>query len=125
MKQNRREFLRTGGATVVASCAGRSSERATDIASKAPGFVGKRLGTIFNNDINGLLMGEEGRSTSGENTTPEEYQKAVYSVLDSKPVVLAQNVGMPDPVIYRTSVATTWDKYHAEVWLMVLKMKKQ
>jgi hypothetical protein len=29
--------------------------------------------------------------------------------------VLAQNVGLPDPVIYRSKVATTWEKYHNQV----------
>ena len=29
--------------------------------------------------------------------------------------MLAQNVGMPDPVIYHTQVATTWDKHHNQV----------
>ena len=29
--------------------------------------------------------------------------------------MLAQNVGMPDPVIYRSEAATTWDKYYNQV----------
>ncbi|MBX7258237.1 MAG: hypothetical protein K1Y02_17880 [Candidatus Hydrogenedentes bacterium] len=71
---------------------------------------GKKLGTIFNNDINNILW-----MSSGKDTTVEEYRYAVMRILDLKPGILAQNVGMPDPVIYRSKVATTWDKYHAEV----------
>ena len=71
---------------------------------------GKSLGTIFNNDINNVLW-----ASSGKDTTPDEYKHAVLRILDLKPGVLAQNVGMPDPVIYRSWVATTWDKYHEQV----------
>ena len=70
----------------------------------------KQLGSIFNNDINNILC-----AISGPQTTPAEYKKAVIHLLDAKPGVLAQNVGMPDPVTYRTQVATTWDKYIPEV----------
>ena len=67
---------------------------------------GKQLGTVFNNDINNILY-----ASSGADTTPEEYRHAVQCLLDAQPGVLAQNVGMPDPVIYPSEVATTWDKY--------------
>ena len=70
----------------------------------------KKLGSILNNDINNILI-----ALSGSKTTPAEYKKAVFHLLDAKPGVLAQNVGMPDPVIYRTQIATTWDKYHNQV----------
>lgn len=80
----------------------------------------KTLGTIFNNDINNILG-----ASSGANMTPEEYQRAVYAILDMQPGALAQDVGQPDAVIYRTSVATTFDKYHAWVWLMVQKKLKE
>lgn len=70
----------------------------------------KKLGSILNNDINNILF-----AISEEETAPEEYRKAVLHLLGAAPGVLAQNVGMPDPVIYRTEVATTWDKYHGEV----------
>ena len=70
----------------------------------------RQLGSILNNDINNILL-----SLSGADTTPAEYRKAVEHLLDTKPGVLAQNVGMPDPVLYPTSAATTFDKYHAEV----------
>src|SRR5438445_10410098 len=60
----------------------------------------KSLGSILNNDINNILG-----VLSGAKTTPAEYKKAVLHLLDAKPGVLAQNVGMPDPVIYRSQVA--------------------
>lgn len=70
----------------------------------------KKLGTIFNNDINNILC-----ALDGKNTTTDDYQRAVYAILDSKPGVLAQNVGLPDPVIYQSNVATTLSKYQVEV----------
>ena len=70
----------------------------------------RRLGSILNNDTNNIL-----NASSGEKITAGEYKKAVLHLLDARPGVLAQNVGMPDPVIYRSKVATTWDKYHAQV----------
>lgn len=66
----------------------------------------RSLGSILNNDINNILY-----AVSGADTTPAEYKKAVMHLLDTQPGVLAQNVGLPDPVIYRTNIATTWDKY--------------
>ncbi|MFA6239623.1 MAG: hypothetical protein WC655_01765 [Candidatus Hydrogenedentales bacterium] len=71
---------------------------------------GKKLGTIFNNDINNILW-----MSTGKDISEDEYRYAVMRILDLGPGVFAQNVGMPDPVIYRSTVATTWDKYHAEV----------
>jgi hypothetical protein len=43
------------------------------------------------------------------------YRTKVLHLLDTRPGVLARNVGLPDPVIYRTKVATTWDKYLQQV----------
>ena len=70
----------------------------------------RQLGSIMNNDSTNILM-----SSVGAQITPAEYKKAVLHLLDAKPGVLAQAVGMPDPVIYRTQVATTWDKYTGAV----------
>ena len=70
----------------------------------------RALGSVLNNDINNILW-----ACSGAEITPEEYQRAVFGLLDAGPGVLAQNVGMPDPVLYRSRVATTWDTYHTEV----------
>ncbi|HPO16385.1 MAG TPA: hypothetical protein PLI09_23315 [Candidatus Hydrogenedentes bacterium] len=88
---------------VWAACAGVLAENSTALD-------GKKLGVIFNNDINNILC-----MSSGKNITPEEYRYAVMRILDLAPTLFAQNVGMPDPVIYRSQIATTWDKYHAEV----------
>ena len=70
----------------------------------------KRLGTIQNNDVNNIL-----HAGSGKDMTPDEYRIAVGHLLDGGPDVLAQDVGLPDPVTYRSNVATTWDKHHVEV----------
>ncbi|MFH1007527.1 MAG: hypothetical protein V1800_08500, partial [Candidatus Latescibacterota bacterium] len=70
----------------------------------------KALGSILNNDIDNILA-----AGSGPKTTPAEYKKAVMHLLDARPGVLAQNVGMPDPVIYRSRVATPLDRYLSEV----------
>jgi hypothetical protein len=70
------------------------------------------LGTIFNNDINNILWHIGG---GHEPMTPEVYQGYVDRILDLKPGILAQNVGFPEGVIYRTKVDTTMDKYWAEL----------
>jgi hypothetical protein len=74
----------------------------------------RRLGAIFNNDINNILWASSGKATSAA-----EYRYAVTRLLECRPGVLAQNVGMPDPVIYRSQVATTWDKYTTEMRMVV------
>jgi hypothetical protein len=94
---------------VAASVVVGASRGGSEKPSTGPALSGKRLGTIFNNDINNIIA-----ASSGGNTTPEEYQRAVYAILDMKPGVLAQNVGMPDPVLYSSTVATTFDKYLEE-----------
>lgn len=80
------------------------------VAEEDTPFDAKKLGVIFNNDINNILWMSNGGAISAD-----EYRTAVMRILDLSPGVFAQNVGMPDPVIYRSKVATTWDKYHAEV----------
>ena len=70
----------------------------------------RKFGSIVNSDIDNALYG-----ASGKQTTPAEYKKAVLRLLDVKPGLLAQNVGMPDPVVYRSKVATAWNKYLTEV----------
>jgi len=70
----------------------------------------RHLGTIFNNDLDNI-----GIALDGRNSTPEDHQRAVQVILDAKPGVFAQNVGLPDPVIYRSEVATAFSKYNVEV----------
>jgi len=71
---------------------------------------GKTLGHIFNSDGPGLLL-----LTAGKNTTPAEYKQLVLDMLDMEMDVLAQNVGLPDPVLYHSKIATTMDKYYIEL----------
>ena len=113
MKSTPRQGLHVVGFLCVLLLAGEAAiGQNADIppgaAPKMP--TGRKLGSILNNDINNILA-----SLSGSKTTPDEYKKAVLHLLDAKPGVLAQNVGMPDPVIYRTKVGTTWDRYHNQV----------
>ena len=70
----------------------------------------RKLGTIFNRDIDGLLY-----ASSGEKTNADEYRRMLGALLQAEPGVLAMNVGMPDPVTYHTRVATTWDTYLSDV----------
>lgn len=75
-----------------------------------PRLSGRTLGSIFNSDDSNVLF-----SLSGKDTTPEKYKRVVFCILDLKPGVLAQNVGLPDYVMYHTKVATTFDKHTVEV----------
>ena len=77
--------------------------------------VGKGLGTIFNNDIDNILCAmDAGKGAEG---IAEEYRALLGNILAAKPGVLAQDVGQPDPVIYRSDVATTFDKHLVDVAL--------
>ena len=69
----------------------------------------RKLGTIFNNDTNNILGGLDEKKSAEEIIA--HYRRALGEILDAKPGILAQNVGMPDPVIYRSAVATPWSKY--------------
>ena len=66
----------------------------------------RHFGSILNNDATNIMY-----AGTGENMTPDEYRKGVGHLLDAKPGVLAQSIGQPDPVFYRSKVATRWDKY--------------
>ncbi|MBM3804282.1 MAG: hypothetical protein FJW26_18445 [Acidimicrobiia bacterium] len=69
----------------------------------------RRFGTVFNNDINNLLYAVDSKLSAGEIIA--DYRRGLGEILAAKPGILAQNVGMPDPVIYRSKVATPWNKY--------------
>jgi len=105
----RRRFLQTslGLGYAVANTSGRQPKDAVKSLSD-----NKRLCHIFNNDIDNLLY-----ASSGKDITIEEYKRGVTAMLGGKPVVLAQNVGLPDPVIYPSKVATSLAKYIVEVSL--------
>jgi len=66
----------------------------------------KQLGSILNNDATNIMY-----SGTGKNMTADEYRKGVGHLLDAKPGVLAQSIGQPDPVFYRSKVATSFSKY--------------
>ncbi len=72
--------------------------------------TGKNLGTIFNNDCNNILA-----AMAGKKSTPADYRRVVEILLDRKPGVFAQDVGLPDPVLFRTKTGTTLSKYIYEV----------
>jgi len=104
---HRRRFLQS---SLLAAAAWPAQRLA---GKKAQSIMGnKNLGTIYNNDINNIII-----ACSGKEITPDEYRAAVGYMLDGKFQVLAQNVGMPDPVLYRSKVATPWDRHIIEVSL--------
>ena len=76
----------------------------------------KQLGPIQNSDENNIIY-----NSSGKEITPEEYRTAVNHLLDQKATVLAQSVGMPDAVMYRSKVATTFDKHLVEVCMLTMR----
>ena len=77
----------------------------------------RELGSIFNNDINNIWHAVDSRKPVHGITA--DYRRALDEILDAKPGVLAQNVGLPDPVIYRSKVATPFDRYQEEVHRIV------
>ena len=72
--------------------------------------LNRQLGTIQNNDNSNILY-----HSGGRRVTPEEYCAAVDDLLAGGPSVLAQNVGLPDAVIYRTRVGNTFQKHLGDV----------
>ena len=62
-----------------------------------PRLSGRTLGSIFNSDDCNVVF-----SLSGKDTTPEKYKRVVFCILDLKPGLLAQDVGLPDCVMYHT-----------------------
>jgi len=114
-RHGRRRFLRTSltgaGAALVFGPSWSRRLGAADADQQPPQLPGnKQIGSILNNDIDNIFA-----ALSGAETTPAEYKKAVGHLLETQPGLLAQNVGMPDPVIYRSKVATTLEKYYNEV----------
>jgi len=74
----------------------------------------RKLGWINNCDPNALLV-----ESSGKHTSPGAYGQLVRDMLAPGMKLLAQEVGTPDTVNYRTKVATTLDKHAVEVSLKV------
>lgn len=67
----------------------------------------KQLGSVFNDDGANIL-----ERLWADETTPEQYLRAVLRLLDARPGVMAMCVGLPDPVWYSSDVATMID----ELW---------
>ena len=105
MNADRRGFLKAG---LVISVLGPELSKGL-VAGKGM-KDNRKLGLVYNNDLDNILY-----ASSGKDITPEEYRRAVGHLLRGRPNILAQNVGLPDPVIYRSQVATTHNKYLAEV----------
>jgi len=70
----------------------------------------RQLGSIFNSDINGLLY-----VSSGAESGTDAYRQMVRDMLGYGMTVLAQNVGLPDAVIYRSRIATGFDTHLVDV----------
>src|SRR3989337_549950 len=71
---------------------------------------GKSLGSIFNNDMTNII-----HALHGSRALVGDYLKALYAIVDMKPGVFGQHVGMPDPVSYPSQVATCYPKHIVEV----------
>ena len=74
-------------------------------------FDPKRFGTVFNDDTFNMWFGN---AVGG--CTPEHYKDVVLTLLRcGKPGVYASDGGQPDPVRYRSEVATCFSKYYEEI----------
>ncbi len=110
MRTDRRDFMKTGLAALTAASAVGS------ITGTARGLPhNKKLGTIQNDDANALY------ASSGKDMTPAEFKATIRYLLDGKANVLAYCVGLPDPVYYRSKVATTYSKYLVDVSVQAFK----
>ena len=105
MRANRRMFLKVGAGTLATAATPRPAARGSEKPSD-----NRRLGTVYNNDGNIIL-----NACSGKAITPDEYRAAVGHLLEGQPNLLAQTVGIPDPVLYRSQVATPRNKHLVEI----------
>ena len=96
-------FLLCSAGSLVASYL--VTERDAVAAAEVPDD-GKQLGTVYN-----ACMSTNFTVSSGPQITVKEYRDIVGWIVTAQPGVLAQNVGLPDPVSYRSEVATSYDKY--------------
>ncbi len=69
----------------------------------------KRLGTVFNNDLNNIILG------MGATGTIDTYRQALDAILAARPGVFAQDVGLPEALLYPTDVDNMFDKHLVEV----------
>jgi hypothetical protein len=71
----------------------------------------RSFGSIIHNDGSNLYYGN-----AGDGCTATEYKDAIRTMLEMmRPGMLAQGIAHPDPVLYRTDVATYWSKHLVEV----------
>ena len=81
-------------------------------AAESGRMDGRKLGVILNSDNDAFLI-----DSPGKDITADWYRdRVLWMLITQRPGVLAQDVGMPDPVIYRSHVATTFDKHMREVF---------
>jgi hypothetical protein len=73
-------------------------------------LTGKKLRTIFNSDESNVTMALEPTTA-----TAADCRNVIHAILNLGPGVLSQCVGLPDCVIYRSQVATPFNKHAAEV----------
>ena len=69
----------------------------------------RRFGSIFNNDINNIIYSLD--PAASPDATVAGYRRVLRPILQARPGILAQDVGMPDPVLYRTAVGTPYHQY--------------
>ena len=69
----------------------------------------KHLGTVFNNDLNNIILG---MGTTGSIDT---YRQTLDAILAAQPGVFAQDVGLPEALLYPTDVDNMLDKHLVEV----------
>ena len=69
----------------------------------------KCLGTVFNNDINNIILG------MGATGTVDTYRQTLDAILAAQPGVFAQDVGLPEALLYPTAVDNMFDKHLVEV----------
>ena len=69
-----------------------------------PKVDNRKFGAIFNNDVNNILAALDPARSASDNIA--DYRRALAEILVTKPGILAQNVGNPDPVIYPSAEAT-------------------
>ena len=85
----------------------------------APKFPDNRgFGSILNNDATNIMY-----ASTGADTTPEEFRRGIGFLLDARPGLLAQSTGQPDPVFYRSQVATPFSEYVEETNRVVPAMR--
>ncbi len=69
---------------------------------------GKKLGVVFNDDGERFIFSHFGKPDP--EIVVQQYRTLLGNFLAAKPGIFAQRVGSPDPVLYRSEVATIYGK---------------